>query len=123
MVTFSELLQLQITREEHHIKEDELIAAVDATYDEKHEVPQSRIGHHQLSKAINLRAKNRHPETDDLMDQSLRNLSHSGTFVVHEIENSLDVLDEAICGTIRTSKNPEQLIQSRQNVLDALKKT
>jgi hypothetical protein len=74
IVAFSELLQLQITREEYHIKEDELIAVFDAIYNEKHEIPQSRIGHHQLSKAIDLRTKNRHPGEDVLMDQSLRTL-------------------------------------------------
>lgn len=122
MVAFSELLQLQITREEHHIKEDEFIAAVDAVYDEKLDVPQAKDGHHQLSKAMDMRTTNRNPDTDELMDQLLLILSQSGTSIVQEIENSFDIIDQAVIGTIRTTKDPERLVQKHQDALNTLKK-
>lgn len=122
MVAFSELLQLQIMREEHHIKEEELVAAVDAVYDVKPDLPQAKVGHHQLSKAMDLRTENHHPDTDELMNNSLRTLSQCGASIVQEIETSFDVLDQVVSGTISTSKDPEKLIQKHQDALKALSK-
>jgi hypothetical protein len=123
LVAFVELLQLQINHEEGQVKEEELFAAADEVYDEKHSAQGHQVGHHQITRAVDIRSRRRHPDTDHVMDQSFRTLSTSAERLMQEIEKALEAIDQALAGDARKLKTRDQVIKAHADVLEALKES
>ncbi|KAF5662672.1 hypothetical protein FHETE_7778 [Fusarium heterosporum] len=117
LVTFGELLQLSISREELFAKDDALTKAAEEL--EKSSNEKHPLAYH-IAKAADLRETTRHPDTEQMIIKSIDVLSSCASPLIETLHQSIDAIIAAFSDTSKEDLVPhhEQILASLQESLE-----
>ncbi|PCD27210.1 hypothetical protein FGRA07_02349 [Fusarium graminearum] len=116
LVSFGELLQLSISREELFAKDEALTNAVDEL--EKSEKEKHPLAYH-IAKAADFRELTNHPDTEEMLIKAIDSLSSCATPLLRALEQSIDAIVQALSGPKEDVVDQhEQILQALQEALD-----
>ncbi|KAL4731588.1 hypothetical protein ACLX1H_000562 [Fusarium chlamydosporum] len=117
LVSFGELLQLSISREELYAKDEALTKA--AAELEKSDKDKHPLAYH-IAKAADFRELTKHPDTEEMLIKAIDALSSCATPLLRAIEQSIDATVQALSTTSRDDLAPqhEQVLAFLQEALD-----
>lgn len=128
LIMFMGLLQLQITQVDTRAKRDKLKELDQFMHGGKTDTDMPEVGHNHLVQVMSLRDRYGHPETEDLMDKSMRAMFISSEPLLDTCGDAVEAVMEALqdVNSRRWFKRPstEQcntLRQQHENVLQRLR--
>ncbi|KAM0209453.1 hypothetical protein ACHAQI_006501 [Fusarium lateritium] len=122
LVTFGELLQLSISREELFAKDDALTKAAEElenSGNEKHPLA------YHIAKAADLRETTRHPDMEEMIIKTIDALSTCASPLIQTLDQSIEAIIQALSGTSKEDLVPqhEQTLASLQESLEDFEDT
>ncbi|KAG5749736.1 hypothetical protein H9Q70_007602 [Fusarium xylarioides] len=122
LVSFGELLQLSISREELFAKDEALTKAAEEL--EKSDNEKHPLAYH-IAKAADLREITRHPDTEEMIVKTIDALSSCATPLLKTLEQTVEAIIEAFSGACKadTISQHEQILASLQEALEDFEDT
>ncbi|KAF4970321.1 hypothetical protein FSARC_2641 [Fusarium sarcochroum] len=122
LVSFGELLQLSISREELAAKDVALTKAAEEL--ENSDSEQTPLAYH-IAKAADLRDATRHPDTEEMMTKTIEALSSCATPLLQTLDESIEAIIQALSTVPQedTVSRHEQLLLSLQEALEEFEDT
>ncbi|KLP14067.1 membrane protein [Fusarium fujikuroi] len=122
LVSFGELLQMSISREELFAKDEALTKAAEEL--EKSDNEKHPLAYH-IAKAADLRELTRHPDTEEMIVKAIDALSLCATPLLQTLEQSVNAIIEAFSGASQndTISQHEQILASLQEALEDFEDT
>ncbi|KAH8678498.1 hypothetical protein BX600DRAFT_507441 [Xylariales sp. PMI_506] len=121
-LTFVDLLQLSITREEARVKDDRLTQAAgfldDADDKHDHKLP---VAYHQIARAVQFRAHTRHPDSSEKIVKTLNALSTCASPLMTQWKSAFDVVNRVLAGPSKSTALAAEALQEHQKALEELK--
>ncbi|CAG7566221.1 unnamed protein product [Fusarium equiseti] len=117
LVSFGELLQLSISREELYRKDEALTKAAEEL--EKSDKKKHPLAYH-IAKAADFRELTRHPDTEDMLIKAIDSLHSCATPLLQALEQSIDAIVQALSAKSKDDfvTQHEQVLTSLQEALD-----